>query len=144
MNLMLMSGFAIILHYIASHCITPHYTALHRIRNITLYCTLLCHITSYYTASHRITPYYTLHYTALHCITPYYTLHYTAWDYIALHFSILELTQRLAAREEEVSRLQADIGTADASSAGGCWVVGEWVVWDMGWVKWPQRGHQLL
>ena len=99
MNLLLMSGFAITLHYTALH-----YTALH------------------YITPHRITLHYAtlhwtiLHYTALHCITLHYaTLH---WTILYCAYNILELTQRLAAREEEVSRLQGDIGASDASSAG--------------------------
>ena len=98
----LMSGFVITLHYTALH-----YTALHY---ITPHC-----ITLHYTALH----YTTLHCTILHCITSHcITLHYTALHCITLHYNILELTQRLAAREEEVSRLQGDIGASDASSAG--------------------------
>lgn len=62
-----------------------------------------------YTASQCVTLCVTLRHIASHCIT----LHHT----VTLHF-IAELAQQLAARDQELLKVQCEVESAHASAAG--------------------------
>jgi len=91
-----------------SHSLTAGFVTLHH--NV-LHCVLHC-VTLLHTALHCITMCYTVCYTVSHCFTLHYTASHRHPAFIA------ELAQQLAARDQELLKVQSEVESAHTSAAG--------------------------